>query len=379
MFTHLIQKMFGSQNDRVVKKLIGEVDSINALEADFAKLDDNQLREKSDFLKQQVISGTPVKQLRAESFALVREASKRVLGMRHFDVQLIGAMALDEGYIAEMKTGEGKTLVSTLAGYLNALSGKGVHLVTVNDYLAKRDGQWMGGVYRFLGMNIGIILPQMSPDERREAYQADITYGTNNEFGFDYLRDNLRLSLDHMVQRDYHYAIIDEVDSILIDEARTPLIISGPSDASSENYKIIDKIIPKLDSKDYDLDEKNRTISLSEKGQEHVEALLKKHTRLLQTTSLYDSANVSIVHHVDQALRAHKLFERDVHYIVRNNKLIIIDEFTGRMMEGRRFSDGLHQALEAKENVTIQKENQTLASITFQNYFRMYPKLAGMT
>ncbi len=379
MFSNIVQKFFGSNSDRIVASMRADVDAINALETQMQALSDEGLKERTHLFKKQIAEGVPSDKLLVEAFATVREASVRVLGMRHFDVQLIGGIALNQGYIAEMKTGEGKTLVATLAAYLNALAGKGVHVVTVNDYLARRDGQWMGQLYSFLGMDTGILIPDSDSQARRAAYESDITYGTNNEFGFDYLRDNLRLSLDAMVQRSYHYAIIDEVDSILIDEARTPLIISGPSDGSSDLYSLIDKLIPHLGEGDYEKDEKSRSVSLSEQGQETIEKLLRKKTSLLKETGLYDIENVSVVHHVDQALRAHKLFERDVHYIVRNKKITIIDEFTGRMMEGRRFSDGLHQALEAKERVPIQKENQTLASVTFQNYFRMYPKLAGMT
>jgi preprotein translocase subunit SecA len=313
-----------------------------------------------------------------EAFALVREAAKRTLGQRHFDVQLMGGMALHKGQIAEMKTGEGKTLVATLAVFLNALSGKGVHVVTVNDYLASRDAGWMGQVYEFLGMSVGCITGGIDDEARRQAYRCDVTYGTNNEFGFDYLRDNLKFRLEDMVQRDHHFAIVDEVDSILIDEARTPLIISGPAETNSDNYIVANKIVPKLGEDDYDLDEKGNSVSLSEEGIEHAEALLRE-AGVMGEGTLYDIDNVGLLHHVNQSLRAHKLFHRDTHYMLKDGGVVIIDEFTGRAMDGRRFSEGLHQALEAKENVEIQAENQTLASVTFQNYFRMYEKLCGMT
>ena len=325
-----------------------------------------------------LMTGETLDHIIPEAFATVREAAKRTLGQRHYDVQLIGGMTLHSGMIAEMRTGEGKTLVATLAVYLNAIEGKGVHVVTVNDYLAERDANWMGEVYRFLGLSVGCIKAGLDDEERKAAYACDITYGTNNEFGFDYLRDNMKFRLEEMVQRPFNFAIVDEVDSILIDEARTPLIISGPAETSSELYVEIDKIIPSLTEKDYELDEKARSITLSEAGVEHAEQLLKDNG-VLTNGNLFDAHNITLVHHVNQALRAHKLFSRDTDYIVQNNQVVIIDEFTGRMMEGRRFSEGLHQALEAKERVDIQNENQTLASITFQNYFRLYPKLAGMT
>ena len=351
---------------------------INALEPKYAALNDEDLRAQTKVLRGRLAQGESLDDILHDSFAVVREAAKRTLKQRHFDVQLIGGLTLNEGKIAEMRTGEGKTLVSTLPSYLNALSGEGVHVVTVNDYLARRDSQWMGQIYKFLGLSVGCIVANMPEEERRKAYAADITYGTNNEFGFDYLRDNMKFRLEDMVQRPFNFAVVDEVDSILIDEARTPLIISGPSEGSTELYTRVDKIIPLLDTDDYDLDEKTRNVSLNEQGNEKVEKLLETHG-IITEGSLYDAQNISLVHHVNQALRAHKVFARDTDYIVKDNKVVIIDEFTGRMMDGRRYSEGLHQALEAKEHVEIQKENQTLASITFQNYFRMYPKLSGMT
>lgn len=372
-----LKSLFGSSNDRYIKKLRKIVEKINALESEFEKLSDTELQSKTVEFKSRLANGETLDDLLVEAFATVREAAKRVLGLRPFDVQLIGGMVLNNGQIAEMKTGEGKTLVATLPVYLNALTGKGVHVVTVNDYLAKRDSDWMGKVYRFLGLSVGCIVHGLNTQERREAYNSDITYGTNNEFGFDYLRDNMRFSLKEMVQRPFNYAIVDEVDSILIDEARTPLIISGQAEDSSEKYIAVDKIMKNIRPEHYEKDEKHRNVILTESGVEWVENQLIG-ANLIQG-SLYDIDNISFVHHVDQALKAHTVFTRDVDYIVKNDKIIIIDEFTGRQMEGRRYSDGLHQAIEAKENVTIQAENQTLASITFQNYFRMYPKLAGMT
>ncbi len=374
----LARRLFGSANDRTVKSLRKTVDRINALEPAISALDDDALRAKTDEFRQRLTASETLDDLMVEAFAVVREAAKRTLRQRHFDVQLIGGMVLHHGGIAEMKTGEGKTLVATLAAYLNALEGKGVHIVTVNDYLARRDAGWMGAVYRMLGLEVGVIVPNLDDAQRRAAYACDITYGTNNELGFDYLRDNMRHSLAEMVQRRHHFAIVDEVDSILVDEARTPLIISGPTDDSSELYRSTDKLIVQLVPGDWEKDEKQRSVSLTEQGQEHLHALLDT-AGLLKAPDLYDIENVSLVHHAQQALRAHKVFSRDVDYIVKDGKVIIIDEFTGRMMEGRRYSDGLHQALEAKESVTIQSENQTLASITFQNYFRLYQKLAGMT
>ena len=377
-FGTLASKMFGSSNDRKLKKYPPLVAAINKLEPEVAALSDEALRARTDAFRARVKDGTPLEDLIPEAFATVREAAKRTLGQRHFDVQLIGGMVLHEGRIAEMKTGEGKTLVATLPVYLNALAGRGVHVVTVNDYLAKRDAAWMGAIYKFLGLTVGVIVHELNDEQRREEYAADVTYGTNNEFGFDYLRDNMKYSTAEMVQRGHYYAIVDEVDSILIDEARTPLIISGPLDDRSELYNTIDTFIPKLEKTDYELDEKTRVVTLTEAGNEHVERLLTE-AELLKGDSLYDIENVTVVHHVQQALRAHTLFQRDRDYIVKNDEVIIIDEFTGRMMQGRRYSEGLHQALEAKEHVTVQPENQTLASITFQNYFRLYEKLAGMT
>jgi preprotein translocase subunit SecA len=377
-FGALASKVFGSSNDRKLKRYSGLIAATNALEPEVAALSDEQLRARTEDFRKRVAEGTSLDDLIPEAFATVREAAKRTLGQRHFDVQLMGGMVLHEGRIAEMKTGEGKTLVATLPVYLNALAGRGVHVVTVNDYLAKRDAAWMGKVYQFLGLSVGTILHDMDDEERLAAYQADITYGTNNEYGFDYLRDNMKYSVEEMVQRGHPYAIIDEVDSILIDEARTPLIISGPLDDRSELYLTIDEFMPKLGEGDYELDEKQRTVTLTEQGNEKLEKLLDE-AGLLKGESLYDVENVSVVHHVQQALRAHRMFQRDKDYIVKNGEVVIIDEFTGRMMAGRRYSEGLHQALEAKERVTIQPENQTLASITFQNYFRLYEKLAGMT
>ena len=378
MFSALAKKIFGSANDRRLKTYAPKVAAINALEAEVAKLSDDELRGRTELFRQQLAEGKTLDDILAPAFATVREAAKRTLGQRHFDVQLIGGMVLHEGAIAEMRTGEGKTLVATLATYLNALAGKGVHVVTVNDYLARRDAEWMGQIYRFLGMTVGIIVHGLDDEQRREAYASDITYGTNNEFGFDYLRDNMKYELGHMVQRGHNFAIVDEVDSILVDEARTPLIISGPSDDKSELYNSIDTLVPKLVKSDFEIDEKQRTVNLTEAGNEHIEELLRG-AGLLKEGSLYESANVTIVHHVQQALKAHSLFQRDKDYIVRNGEVVIIDEFTGRMMPGRRFSEGLHQALEAKEHVQVMPENVTLASITFQNYFRLYSKLAGMT
>ena len=378
MIGNLAKKIFGSANDRRLKTYQPKVKAINALEPEVAALSDEQLRARTQEFRDQIAAGASLDDLLIPAFATVREAAKRTLGQRHFDVQLIGGMVLHEGAIAEMRTGEGKTLVATLAVYLNALAGKGVHVVTVNDYLAKRDSEWMGRIYRFLGMSVGVIVHGLDDNERKEAYACDITYGTNNEYGFDYLRDNMKYELAQMVQRGHSFAIVDEVDSILIDEARTPLIISGPSEDRSDLYNTIDKLIPGLVKGDYDIDEKQRTTSLTEDGNEHMEQLLRD-AGALKEGSLYEASNVTLVHHVNQALSAHKLFQRDKDYIVRNGEVVIIDEFTGRMMPGRRYSEGLHQALEAKEHVQVQPENVTLASITFQNYFRLYGKLAGMT
>jgi preprotein translocase subunit SecA len=373
-----LRKVFGSSNERRIKSYRPRVDAINALEKELEALSDDALRARTQEFKQQLADGKSLDDILVPAFATVREASKRTLGQRHFDVQLIGGMVLHEGRIAEMKTGEGKTLVATLPVYLNALAGRGVHVVTVNDYLARRDAEWMGQIYGFLGLSVGVIVHGLDDDERRKQYACDVTYGTNNELGFDYLRDNMKYRLEDMAQRGHVFAIVDEVDSILIDEARTPLIISGPLDDRSEFYNTIDTFILKLEKSDYELDEKQRTVNLTEDGMERMEQWLRDANQL-KSDSLYDVENVSVVHHINQGLRAHKLFQRDKDYIVRNGEVVIIDEFTGRMMPGRRYSEGLHQALEAKEHQPIQPENQTLASITFQNYFRMYQKLAGMT
>src|SRR6201993_2352329 len=374
----IARKLFGSSNERRIKSYMPRVAEINALEKELEALSDEGLRARPDTFKKQVAEGTSLDDILVPAFATVREAAKRAIGQRHFDVQMIGGMILHEGKISEMKTGEGKTLVATLAVYLNALAGRGVHVVTVNDYLAKRDSEWMGQIYGFLGLTTGVIVHGLDDEQRKKAYECDITYGTNNELGFDYLRDNMKYRLEDMVQRGHVYAIVDEVDSILVDEARTPLIISGPLDDRSEFYNTIDGYIPQLDKTDYEVDEKQRTVTLTEAGMERLEQRLRAAGQL-KGDSLYDVENVSVVHPVNQALRAHKLFQRDKDYIVRNGEVVIIDEFPGRMMPGRRYSEGLHQALEAKEHQPIQPENQTLASITFQNYFRMYEKLAGMT
>ena len=378
MFRAAVRKLFGSANDRRVRSYQPRVNAINALEKELEQLSDDELRARTAEFRKQVAEGTSLDDLLVPAFATVREAGKRTLGQRHFDVQLVGGMVLHQGRIAEMRTGEGKTLVATLPVYLNALTGRGVHVVTVNDYLAKRDAEWMGQIYKFLGLTVGVIVHGLDDEQRKQAYDCDVTYGTNNELGFDYLRDNMKYRLEDMVQRGHIYAIVDEVDSILVDEARTPLIISGPLDDRSDFYNTIDAFIPKLDKTDFDVDEKQRTVTLTEVGMERMETLLRE-AGLLKAASLYDVENVSTVHHVNQALRAHKLFLRDKDYIVRNGEVVIIDEFTGRMMPGRRYSEGLHQGLEAKEHQPVQPENQTLASITFQNYFRMYEKLAGMT
>lgn len=378
MLGALAKKIFGSSNDRRVKGYQPRVAAINALEKEVAALSDEALKARTDEFRQQLAAGKKLDDLLVPAFATVREAAKRVLGQRPYDVQLVGGMVLHEGAIAEMKTGEGKTLVATLPTYLNALEGKGVHVVTVNDYLARRDAEWMSKLYNFLGLTVGIIVHGLDDEERQRAYACDITYGTNNEFGFDYLRDNMKYDVAQMSQRGHHFAIVDEVDSILVDEARTPLIISGPLDDKSELYVAIDKVLPGLVPSDYEVDEKQRTVALTEDGNEHIEELLRQ-AGILTDGELYDAHNITIVHHVNQALRAHTLFTRDKDYIVRNDEVVIIDEFTGRMMPGRRYSEGLHQALEAKEHVTVQPENATLASITFQNYFRLYHKLAGMT
>jgi preprotein translocase subunit SecA len=374
-----LKKIFGSANDRLIKQYRQRVAVINGLAEEFAGLNDEALQGKTALFKERIAQGESLDSLLVEAFATVREAATRTLGLRHYDVQLIGGMVLHHGRIAEMKTGEGKTLVATLAVYLNALEGKGVHVVTVNDYLARRDAQWMSNVYNFLGLNVGIITHNMHDYDRKAAYGADITYGTNNEFGFDYLRDNMKFSREMMVQRPFNFAVIDEVDSILIDEARTPLIISGATEDNSELYVHINGLVKKLDDSHYEIDEKSRSVTLNDEGTAEMERLLAQRGFIREGESLYDIDHVGLVHHVTNALKAHKLFQAEVDYIVKDGKVIIIDEFTGRMMEGRRFSDGLHQALEAKEHAQIQNENQTLASITFQNYFRMYPKLAGMT
>ncbi len=386
MAGNLLKKIFGSRNERLVKHMYKSVAQINALEADLKKLSDDALQAKTAEFKARVMNGTSLDDLLPEAFATVREASSRIMGMRHYDVQLIGGMVLHQGKIAEMRTGEGKTLMSTLPAYLNALSGKGVHVVTVNDYLASRDAGWMGRLYEFLGLTVGVVVAEMSHEDKQAAYAADITYGTNNEFGFDYLRDNMAFSLEEKVQREHNFAVVDEVDSILIDEARTPLIISGHAEDSSELYYKVNALVPNLTKQeeedgpgDYSVEEKNKQIFLTEEGHQHVEDLLTKAGLLGEGESLYSATNISLMHHVNSALRAHVLFQKDVDYIVTDNEVVIVDEFTGRTMPGRRWSDGLHQAVEAKEGVSIQHENQTLASITFQNYFRIYNKLSGMT
>ncbi len=391
MLGSLAKQLFGSANERKIKPLWATVTKINALEPRFQGMTNDQLKAMTPAFRERLEAGESLEDLLPEAFAVVREAAKRTLGQRHFDVQLVGGMVLHEGHISEMKTGEGKTLVATLPVYLNALAGEGVHVVTVNDYLAKRDSEWMGQIYTFLGMSVGCIVHGLSDEQRREAYAADITYGTNNEYGFDYLRDNMKYTLNTMVQRGHAYAIVDEVDSILVDEARTPLIISGPTEDRTEMYRAVDALMvsltpakrkpdgsPDPDSGDYEVDEKNRQVSLTDGGNERITQLLRD-AGLLKHGDLYDSDNITAVHHINQALKAHALFQRDKDYIVKNGQVVIIDEFTGRMMEGRRYSEGLHQALEAKEQVEVQPENVTLASITFQNYFRLYDKLAGMT
>jgi len=393
MLGNLVTKIFGSRNERLVKRMFKVVEQINALEDSMIALSDAELKAKTTEFRQRLTGGALLDDLLPEAFAVVREASRRALNMRHFDVQLIGGIVLHQGKIAEMRTGEGKTLVAPLAAYLNALTERGVHIITVNDYLARRDAEWMGHIYNFLGMTVGVNTAGMPAEEKRQAYSADITYGTNNEFGFDYLRDNMAFSVPDRVQRGLHFAIVDEVDSILIDEARTPLIISGSTDDSSDLYRRIDKIIPHLTRQeretekdeeeevpgDYYVDEKNRQVTLSEEGHQHIEDALTKEAILKPGESLYDAVNINLIHHVNAALRAHSLFQRDTDYIVKDNQIVIIDEFTGRQMSGRRWSEGLHQAVEAKENVAVQNENQVLASITFQNLFRLYGKLAGMT
>jgi len=386
MLGKLVKTIIGSRNERLVKKKKKIVKKINALEPQMEKLSDEELRGKTEEFRERLGKGEKLESLLPEAFAVVREGSKRIMKMRHFDVQLIGGMVLNDGKIAEMKTGEGKTLVATLAAYLNALPGKGVHVVTVNDYLAKRDSEWMGRLYGFLGLTTGVILSGLDNDERRAAYAADITYGTNNEFGFDYLRDNMAFTPDQRVQRERYFAIVDEVDSILIDEARTPLIISGPTEDRSDLYHQINRLIPKLEKQEkengpghYSVDEKTKQVFLTEQGHERIEQMMEEYELIKPGQSLYDAVSIRLMHYINACLRAHVLFQRDVDYIVRDNQIIIVDEFTGRAMLGRRWSEGLHQAIEAKENVTVQNENQTLASITFQNYFRLYAKLSGMT
>lgn len=370
--------LFGSSNDRYVKSIMKIVEQINALEDEIAVMDDDRLKGQTQIFRDRLAAGETLDDILPEAFATVREASKRVMGMRHFDVQMVGGIVLHRGEIAEMRTGEGKTLTETLACYLNALEGKGVHVVTVNDYLARRDAEWMGRIYGFLGLTTGVVVPNIPEHERRDAYDCDITYATNNELGFDYLRDNMKYERAQMVQRPFNFAIVDEVDSILVDEARTPLIISGPTDDKSELYMQVHAVVLQLDEGDYEKDEKSRNVTLTEDGTEKVERLLEG-AGLLTGSNLYDYENTLVVHHLDQALKANVMFKRDIDYIVKEGKVIIIDEFTGRMMDGRRWSNGLHQAVEAKEGVEIEPENQTLATITFQNYFRMYPKLSGMT
>ena len=393
MFGKLVKFFVGSRNERIVKKKRATVAKINALEAEYEKLSDADLQAKTQEFRDRLAKGTELESLIPEAFSTVREASKRVFGMSHYDVQMIGGMILNDGKISEMKTGEGKTLMATLAAYLNALPAKGVHIVTVNDYLASRDAEWMGQLYSFLGLTVGVIVSNLEHPQRQKAYAADITYGTNNEFGFDYLRDNMAFSITHKVQRELHFAIIDEVDSILIDEARTPLIISGPTEEGTEVYLKTNALVPLLVAQeivadkdqqermpgDYLVDEKSKQIHLTEEGHEHIEALMVEHGMMEEGATLYDAANIRLMHYLSASLRAHVLFQKDVDYVVQNDGISIVDEFTGRIMTGRRWSEGLHQAIEAKENVTVQKENQTLASITFQNYFRLYEKLSGMT
>ena len=378
MIGYITKKIFGTENERILKKYRAKVKEINAKEEELIKLSDEELQARTTWLKGRLSSGETLDDILVDAFATAREAAKRVLGQRHYDVQLIGGMILHDGQITEMKTGEGKTLVATLPVYLNALTGKGVHVITVNDYLAKRDAEWMGKLYRFLGLSVGCILNELDDEERKKAYNCDITYGTNHEFGFDYLRDNMKFRVESLVQRPFNYAIVDEVDSILIDEARTPLIISGRSEGTSDAYKQVNSVIPLLKKEHYQVDEKDRNATLTEAGMEFVENILFERG-ITKVKNLYDISNATIVHHLDKCLTAHKLYKKDVDYLVKDDQVYIIDEFTGRIMEGRRYSDGLHQALEAKENVNVQNESQTLASITYQNYFRLYPKLAGMT
>ncbi|MCK4535152.1 MAG: preprotein translocase subunit SecA, partial [Syntrophobacterales bacterium] len=373
MLNYILKKVVGSKNDREIKRLTVIMKEVNEQESLMESLTDSELRAKTQYFKDKLADGVSLDDLLVEAFAVVREVSRRTLGMRPFDVQIIGGIVLHEGKIAEMKTGEGKTLASTMPIYLNALTGRGVHLITVNDYLANRDANWMKPIYEFLGLSVGVIVHGIDDTERRNAYNCDVTYGTNNEFGFDYLRDNMSFQLENYVQREFHYAIVDEVDSILIDEARTPLIISGPSEESTDKYYRVNQIIPRLKKDhDYTIDEKSRTVVLTEEG-------VAKSEKLLNVQNLYEPKNMETLHHVNQALKAHTLFRKDIDYLVKDGQVVIVDEFTGRVMPGRRYSDGLHQALEAKEKVKIERENQTLASVTFQNYFRMYEKLSGMT
>ncbi|MGB4223508.1 MAG: preprotein translocase subunit SecA, partial [Syntrophorhabdus sp.] len=373
MITNILKKIIGTKNERELKRIQPLVEKVNSLEDEYRSLSDEQLKAKTPFFRERLEQGEELDMLLPEAFAAAREAAQRTVGMRHFDVQLIGGVVLHEGKIAEMATGEGKTLVATLPVYLNALTGLGVHVVTVNDYLARRDAEWMGPIYKFLGLSVGVIVHGLDDDERKNAYGSDVTYGTNNEFGFDYLRDNMKYSMDECVQREFNYAIVDEVDSILIDEARTPLIISGPAEESTDKYYKINRLIYQIKKdKDFMVDEKAKSAYLTEEGVARIE-------KIINVDNLYDPKYVDLLHHINQALKAHNLFQRDVDYIVKDGQVIIVDEFTGRLMPGRRFSDGLHQALEAKENVKIERENQTLATVTFQNYFRMYKKLAGMT
>ena len=375
---NFLNKIFGSTNERKINALKPTIEKINGLEKEFEKLSDQELKQKTEELKKKAKEINNLDDILPDAFALVREASKRTIGQRHYDVQLMGGIILHQGKISEMKTGEGKTLVATLAAFLNSLDGKGVHVVTVNDYLAKRDSEWMGQIYSFLGLKVGCLTGDVSDEERKEIYNADIIYGTNNEFAFDYLRDNMKLSIDEMVQRSFNFCIVDEVDSILIDEARTPLIISGPADDSSTEYFLCNKIVNELDEQFYLKDEKDRNVTLTDLGVDEVEKKLSK-LNLLNGDNFYDPRNLSLVHHINQSLKANILFTKDKDYIVRDNQVQIIDEFTGRVLDGRRYSDGLHQAIEAKEGVPIQSENQTFASTTYQNYFRLYKKLAGMT
>ncbi|MBW2545277.1 MAG: preprotein translocase subunit SecA, partial [Deltaproteobacteria bacterium] len=373
MLNYVLKKIIGTKNDREIKRLTVIMKEVNELEPLMESLTDSELRAKTPYFKDKLAGGAELDDILVEAFAVVREVSKRTLEMRPFDAQVIGGIVLHEGRIAEMKTGEGKTLASTMPVYLNALTGRGVHVITVNDYLAKRDANWMGPIYEFLGLSVGVIVHGVDDTERRNAYNCDVTYGTNNEFGFDYLRDNMSFQLENYVQREFYYAIVDEVDSILIDEARTPLIISGPSEESTDKYYKVNQIIPRLKKEhDYTIDEKSRAVVLTEEG-------VAKSEKLLNVKNLYEPKNMEILHHVNQALKAHALFRKDIDYLVKDGQVVIVDEFTGRVMPGRRYSDGLHQALEAKEKVKIERENQTLASVTFQNYFRMYEKLSGMT